>query len=735
MSLAALAKTVFATALGDAPLWHGPGALESGRTAVLFINRPLAPATAFEALRAAIGPTADLFWMQMPGDQAPHLSQTSLAAFAATVAEVIAQAFGERPVLLAGQGMGATLALAVKAPTVARIVAVEPELSPATAWPVLPTFRKIYRERPAIRPLLKALYGASPDGSDAPSNLHLIDTLTVPVDVVVGEEPLMPQRPVKRAPSLVGEPQRQALRSRPGVRLRIAPRAGTALLDQAPDMVGQALREALAALAAQTTFDPALLVWAPLTAARVAFVGQRPAAFCAAYARRNPAATIVGATPSELAGLDEGFDLIVADDLAATGLDDLASRLRDGGVLVAGGANMSGPLAAAGFDVVARHRAQVGLDRFDDIADTARPPDGEAQVLVACLRPAAPMRPLPLRIVSYAQRMMDVRTRLPAQALRSDPALSVRYQHAPIGALAHDSVFVLQRPAERKLDLWRPFMRAVFDHRAIIVLEYDDHPEVIAQALSRTVTADDWGIFGFAHAVQTSTPELAQVFSRYNPEVAVFANAAFDLPPSAQRPWAPKIFYGALARGDFPAQVARSLEPTLRAFPDAAFEVVGDQTVFDALPTANKRFHPLMPYEAYLDLMGTCSVLLTPLEGDHYETKSDTKFLDAASRGLVTIASPAAYGATVRHGDNGLIARGLADWSPLLAQVLGDPAASSEMAQRAYAYVRDHRMFSHQIAARRDWYAALMARREALNAAVISRMPGLAQLIADDPQT
>ena len=733
LSLAALTRTVFPTTLGDIPLWCAAGALDSPRPVVLFINRPLAPTTGFEGMRAALGGQADLFWMQMPGDQAPHLASASMAAFAAAAGEAIGKAFGARPVLLAGQGMGATLALAVRAPTVGRILAIEPELVPATAWPVLPTFRKIYRERPAIRPLLKALYGASPDGADAPSNLALIDALSVPVDVVVGDEPLMPQRPVKRAPSLVGEPERQALRARPDVRLSIAPRSGTALLDQAPDTVRQALREALAALAAQTSFDPALLVWAPLTARRVAYVGRGPEAFAAAYGGRNPAAAIFAV--EALAGLAErDLDLIVAADLAATPAADLAARLGDGGVLIAGARDGAHDLAAAGFDPIGRHPTPVSLDRFDDTSDAANPPDGP-QVLVARFKAPAAPRSLKLRIVSYAQRMMDIRTRLPAQALRCEPALSVAYQHAPIGRLHHDTVFVLQRPAERKLELWRPFMQAVIQHRAIIVLEYDDHPEVIAKALSKTVSDDDWSIFAYAHAVQTSTPELAAVLGRHNPEVKVFRNAAFDLPPFPDRPFAPRIFYGALARGDFPAQMARSLAPTLRAHPEASFEVVGDKSVFDALPTDNKRFHALMPYEAYLDLMGTCSVLLTPLEGVHYETKSDTKFLDAASRGLVTIASPAAYGATVRHGDNGLIADCLAAWAPLLDQVLADPQGSADMASRAWTYVRDQRMFSHQIAARRDWYAGLMARREDLNAAVVSRIPGLAQLIAAQPQT
>ncbi len=728
MSLPSQIKTAFATPLGVVPLWHSAGALESRRPVVLFINRPLAPTTPFEALRAAVGTEADLFWMQMPGDRSPHLSESSLAAFADATGAAIGLAFGGRPVILAGQGMGATLALAVRAPTVARIVAVEPELTPAKAWPVLPIFRKLYRDRPVIRPLLKALYGGRPDGSDAPSSVHLIAELRTPVDIVVGEEPLMPQRAVKRAPSLVDEPERQALQAQAGVRLRIAPRAGTALLEQAPDLVGQTLREALLALKAQTSFDPALLAWSPPSAQRVGYVGRSPALFAAAYGLRNPSAQVVAVEAAEAASLEvRDLDLLVVADLADAAL---TSRLRDGGYLIAGGAQAAAAAARdSGLDTVGRHAADISFDQFDDIDEASPPASGDRAILVA-RKGAAAAPPLTLRLVSYAQRMMDIRTRLPAQALRSDPGLVVSYKHAPIGSMAADSLFVLQRPAERKLELWRPFMRTVLKHRSMIVLEYDDHPEVIAKALSRTPSPDDWSIFTYAHAVQTSTPELAEVFGRYNPEIAVFGNSVFELPPFPQRPWSPRIFYGALARGDFPADMARSLEPTLKAFPDATFEVVGDRTVFEALPTANKRFHPLMPYEAYLDLMATCSILLTPLEGAHYETKSDTKFLDAASRGLVTIASPTAYGGTVRHGDNGLIANGRSDWGPLLAQLLIAPQASQDMAHRAWAYVRDERMFHQQIAVRRRWYESLMARREALDAGVISRVPGLAEIFA-----
>jgi hypothetical protein len=52
------------------------------------------------------------------------------------------------------------------------------------------------------------------------------------------------------------------------------------------------------------------------------------------------------------------------------------------------------------------------------------------------------------------------------------------------------------------------------------------------------------------------------------------------------------------------------------------------------------------------------------------------------------------------------------------------------MARRAWAYVRDERMFADQVALRRDWYLDLWSRRDALNAALLARMPGLRELVS-----
>lgn len=183
-----------------------------------------------------------------------------------------------------------------------------------------------------------------------------------------------------------------------------------------------------------------------------------------------------------------------------------------------------------------------------------------------------------------------------------------------------------------------------------------------------------------------------------------------------------RVFYGAVSRGPFAAGVAATLGPVIEEFPDVEFIVVGDQAVFDALPTQRKQLRGYMPYDEYLQLMGTCAVSLSPIEGsEHQETKSDAKYLDGAARGVLTIASPTIYSGVMRHGRNGLIAETVADWAPLLAQALRDEDASRVMARNAWDYVAGARMFADQIRDRHNWYRDLWARRDELNAALFRR--------------
>jgi glycosyltransferase involved in cell wall biosynthesis len=332
-----------------------------------------------------------------------------------------------------------------------------------------------------------------------------------------------------------------------------------------------------------------------------------------------------------------------------------------------------------------------------------------------------------LSMFTFSPNLMDIRTRLPAGAMRSEPDLLVQHRRPPgalpVAPLDSPKIIVLQRPAPPPdLDAWRAGMRTRIREGWITVIEFDDHPLLTARTNGRQVVEADWIRFTCVHAVQTTTPLLEAMFRELNPETRMFPNAVFRLEKFPEN--LPKrVFYGAIQRGAHAVEVARSLAPAIAAFPGVEFVVAGDRDVFDALPTQRKRFHPPLPYEEYLKLMGTCSISLSPIEdGEQNAAKSDAKFLDAASRGVLTIASPTIYAGVIRHGRNGLIAPRIEDWAPLLTEALRDDEARRRMARNAWEYVRGARMFADQVRARHDWYRDLWARRDELNDALLTRL-------------
>ena len=76
-------------------------------------------------------------------------------------------------------------------------------------------------------------------------------------------------------------------------------------------------------------------------------------------------------------------------------------------------------------------------------------------------------------------------------------------------------------------------------------------------------------------------------------------------------------------------------------------------------------FRDRLTYDQYLDLLGSCDVALMPLEGIGGEQyKSDLKFLEASSRGVVSIASPSVYARDPsKMGRPGIIASSPSEWS------------------------------------------------------------------------
>ncbi|WP_372783461.1 hypothetical protein [Phenylobacterium sp.] len=731
VSLGDLVRRDVATRFGPIALWSRPGVFApSAKPMVLAIGGTFSPVEDLKNLPNALSVLADACIMRMPGADAPPLTSFAVSDIALAVGEFIEAVFPRRPVMLLGVSLGAVVALGVRARNLVRVVAIEPPLITGGLWPIVGPLREVLGRTTdlAAGDMVFEAFGVSAHETADRNYLSLLDGLRAPADVILGGEPLEPERPVKRFPSLVTAAARRRLAQDPRVRLHLIPEAGHNLLGQAAGPTQDIILEACRRASAVNPFDAAeldepLLESTPLTARRLLYWGAHGETFRAAMAPTNPTAEIVVLAEGEtdLPG-EGGFDAIVAAAAPpAPMLARFAAALRPGGHLVARWTeprqDVAGQLAPHGLKL--------------------REPVDEAGtgVIRAQKREGRPEPALHLKTVVYAGLLMDIRTRLPARALRSDPELQVAYETPPtrLPTLSPDTpkVVILQRSAELDAERWRPLLATAIQAGWIVVKEYDDHPRLIAELQGRPASEADMLRFGFAHAVQTSTPQLVEAFRPYNPEVVMFPNSAFDLAPFIEGDRPPRVFYGGMIRGDYAVDVARSLRPVVAEHPETEFVVIGDQRFFEALPTERKHYHGYMSFEGYLRLMSECAISLSPIAPlPLRETKSDAKFIDGSRSGALTIASPTIYGRVIEHGVNGLLAPEIADWAPLLSQALGDQDLRSRLARRAWDYVREERMFAGQIARRRAWYRDLWSRREALNEALMQRVPGLREMVA-----
>ena len=332
--------------------------------------------------------------------------------------------------------------------------------------------------------------------------------------------------------------------------------------------------------------------------------------------------------------------------------------------------------------------------------------------------------------------MGEVRLRQPLQALASLPGTSMRY--------AVDSVGLTRNPDWLKIFLWqRPVfvnpesdfkqMQSLIRAGYIVVVDWDDDPRFwrdIGPAIERT--------FRSVHAIQVTTPELAELIKPVNPEVGVFPNAMFSLPaPSPDRldREGLRLFFGALNREKDWAPLIDDLNAELREAPEFwSFSVIHDRRFYDALdlPPTRKSFVPTCGYDRYLAEMSQCDVAFLPLMDTPFnQMKSNLKAIEAGSYGLALLASEVLYERSLVDGVTAQLFRDAAQLRHHLKDWREQPDRARQLGQRARHWVESECMATHQVARREAWYRDLASRRGQLNQALLKRVPELAATAAD----
>lgn len=321
----------------------------------------------------------------------------------------------------------------------------------------------------------------------------------------------------------------------------------------------------------------------------------------------------------------------------------------------------------------------------------------------------------------------DVRVLEPLRALRTQggvfshvaPEQELRplLGDVPRIAILHRPLLLGENGMER--------VRGLLQQGYVVVSEFDDHPSFMVE---RGVELGELLTFKGVHAVQTSTPVLAETLVQDNPEVAVFPNAIFELPPvqNFQDMAHLTVFFGALNRKQdwtpfMPVlnEVARAVGERLR------FRVLFDEEFYNALETPHKSFEPaLLDYASYMRELSAADICFMPLlDNEFNRAKSDLKFIESASARVCALASEVVYKSVIQDGQTGMLFHDAASLRSALLRLLAYPETTRRIADASRAYVAQHRMAAYQVDSRVAWYRSLWARRDELNEALKARVP------------
>lgn len=306
------------------------------------------------------------------------------------------------------------------------------------------------------------------------------------------------------------------------------------------------------------------------------------------------------------------------------------------------------------------------------------------------------------------------------------PGVRVHLEDGPIRLSLH-------RPEERRIFVWqRPIvrwpadaglLRGLLQHGYLIVHELDDWPVNPGYAENRFIG------FRASHAVQVSTPPIADFVRRFNPQLGVFPNQIASLPP--RRPTQLRdevvLFFGALNRTADAQEILPALNRVLVARPQVRVDVIHDESFFRGLATGRKTFRPLCAYDVYRQALADADVAVLPLADTEFNrAKSDLKFLECAAEGVTVLASPVVYAASVESGRTGLLFHDADEFERQLLRLVDESALRAALADAAYAHVAEHRMLAPHAEAQWAWYHGLLARQKELTAELLRRTPELA---------
>ncbi|HEY3950023.1 alpha/beta fold hydrolase [Phenylobacterium sp.] len=178
----------------------------------------------------------------LPGMGSTFTNSFDIANSIRTVDAAIPALVPNRKVVAFGVSTGCLVTLGLRCPQIVRQVALEPFFRTAPLWPFLNSARAMLAAAPERKGAFQAaweIFGLKDDAVTDRDHRHLLRDLTVPMDAIMGREPLEPERSFDGWPSLTSAEDRAAMAQNPLVTQHDGPPGSGHYLQGWPE--GQAL--------------------------------------------------------------------------------------------------------------------------------------------------------------------------------------------------------------------------------------------------------------------------------------------------------------------------------------------------------------------------------------------------------------------------------------------------------------------------------------------------------------
>ena len=207
-------------------------------------------------------------------------------------------------------------------------------------------------------------------------------------------------------------------------------------------------------------------------------------------------------------------------------------------------------------------------------------------------------------------------------------------------------------------------------------------------------------------AVTVSTPELAELYSGFNPNIFPLPNLMdfededWETPPREHRDEVVIGWAGSPSHDEDFKVMRGCLEQICRKYPEVRVEIGGSRAVFDQLgniPEDRKSFHPGVKFSEYPKMLARFDIGLVPLvENKFNRCKSDLKGLEYSRLSIPFLASPLpAYRRVVKDGENGFLCGRPRDWTNRLSFLIENPDEREKMGRRAREGLRNKDIAFH----------------------------------------